>query len=80
MRLQKGNLFYSNGAFYVRYYKDGKRVAHRLVAKDCEKHYSTDCKAVKLLRDEFMLKVNTRQPESDVKDTLVADFWKDSLR
>ena len=31
---QKGQLLLSNGAFYVRYYKDGKRMAHRLCSKD----------------------------------------------
>jgi hypothetical protein len=49
-RMQKDQLFESNGAFYVRYYLNEKRVAHRLVAND-DKHYFTDSKAVKLAKD-----------------------------
>ena len=76
-RHQKGQLILSNGAFYVRYYKDGKRVAHRLCSKD-DKHYSTDCKAVRLKRDEHMLKVNAGS-YSEPDKTLVSDFWKETF-
>ena len=76
MRHQKGQLLLSNGAFYVRYYKDGKRVAHRLCSKD-DKHYAVDSKAVKLLRDQHMLKVNSGQAEPD--KTTVADFYSDTF-
>src|SRR2546422_7216946 len=69
-RHQSGHIFESaSGAFHVRYYTteivDGsaRRVqrSHLLCHKD-NKHYSTKCKAVKLLRDEFMRRVNVSQP------------------
>jgi integrase len=75
-RRQTGQLFESNGAFYVRYYKEGKRVAHRLCSKDKE-HYAADCKAVKLLRDGHMLKVNSGVADPD--KTLVSSFWKETF-
>jgi hypothetical protein len=76
MRHQKGQLLLSNGAFYVRYYKDGKRVAHRLCSKD-DKHYAIDSKAVKLLRDQHMIKVNSGAAEPD--KTTVADFYSETF-
>jgi len=82
-RHQAGHIFESaSGAFHVRYYAteilDGqaRRVqrSHLLCHKD-DKHYSTKCKAVKLLRDEFMRKVNaTHQPSAE--DMRIADFWE----
>lgn len=73
-RLQTGRLYEASGAFYVQYYQHGKRVSKRLCAKD-DKHHSLTCKPVKLLRDEFMLKVNTK-PDSVGRQTKVADFWR----
>ena len=81
-RHQTGHIFESaSGAFHVRYYTteivDGKarRVqrSHLLAHKD-NKHYSTTCKAVKLLRDEFMRKVNTTTQPS-TQDMRIVDFW-----
>ncbi len=81
-RHQSGHIFESaSGAFHVRYYTteivDGqpKRVqrSHLLCHKD-DKHYSTKCKAVKLLRDEFMRRVNVSQ--ANEQDMAVADFWE----
>ena len=81
-RHQSGHIFESaSGAFHVRYYTteivDGqpKRVqrSHLLCHKD-DKHYSTKCKAVKLLRDEFMRRVNVSQ--ANEQDMTVADFWE----
>jgi hypothetical protein len=51
--------------------------SHRLCAKG-GKQYARDCKAVKLLRDEFMLKINqgqqtTRHYQQDMR---IADFWE----
>jgi integrase len=81
-RHQTGHIFESaSGAFHVRYYTteivDGqpKRVqrSHLLCHKD-DKHYSTTCKAVKLLRDEFMRRVNVSQ--ANEQDMRIADFWE----
>src|SRR5207244_2726979 len=81
-RHQAGHIFESaSGAFHVRYYAteilDGqaRRVqrSHLLCHKD-DKHYSTKCKAVKLLRDEFMRRVNVSQ--ANEQDMTIADFWE----
>jgi hypothetical protein len=81
-RHQTGYIFESaSGAFHVRYYTmqivDGqpKRVqkSHLLCHKN-EKYYSTTSKAVKLLRDEFMLRVNVSQ--ANQQDMRVAAFWE----
>jgi len=81
-RHQTGHIFESaSGAFHVRYYAteivDGhaRRVqrSHLLCHKD-DKHYSTTCKAVKLLRDEFMRRVNVSQ--ANEQDMTVANFWE----
>jgi hypothetical protein len=52
-------------------------VAHRLCARD-DKHYSVDSKAVKLLRDAFMVKVNSGQ-HAEPDKTTVADFYSDTF-
>jgi hypothetical protein len=65
-RHQKGNLFEKCGAFYIRYYtRIGgvlKQKTKKLCAKD-EKYHSKTCKAVRLLRDEFMLGINSNNME-----------------
>ena len=81
-RHQTGHIFESaSKAFHVRYYQtelvDGvpKRVqkSHLLCHKD-NKHHSATCKAVKLLRDEFMRKVNVSQ--ANEQDMRIVDFWE----
>jgi integrase len=81
-RHQAGYIFESqSGVFYVRYrvveFIDGKaervQKSHMLARKD-EKHFSRTCKAVKLLRDEFMKTVN-RETNDDSSDMRVVDFW-----
>jgi len=75
-RIQKGQVVLSHGAFYVRFYRQGKRIAHRLCQKD-QTHYSPDCKPVRLLAQEFMLKENSRKgPEpDDPGKAKVTEFW-----
>src|SRR5207237_8894448 len=83
-RHQSGHIFESaSGAFHVRYYTteivDGqpKRVqrSHLLCHKD-DKHYSTKCMAVKLLREEFMRRVHVSQAnEQDVRIADVCAQW-----
>ncbi|HVO81513.1 MAG TPA: tyrosine-type recombinase/integrase [Terriglobales bacterium] len=81
-RHQTGYIFESaSGAFHVRYYTteivDGqpKRVQKsRLLCHKDEKHFSATCKAVKLLRDEFMRKVNVSQANEE--DMRISDFWE----
>jgi len=85
MAIQRGRIYEASGAFYVQYrvtqIVDGepKRVqrSHRLCAKD-DLHRFKNSKAVKLLRDEFMLSVNTQQA-SGVPTTApmrIVDFWE----
>jgi integrase len=80
-RHQQGYIFQSaSGAFHVRYYatelQDGAAVrvqrSHLLAHKD-EKHFSKTCKAVKLLRDEFMKTVNTASGQGDLR---IAEFYE----
>ncbi|MGO9433278.1 MAG: tyrosine recombinase XerC [Terracidiphilus sp.] len=81
-RHQTGYIFESSsGAFHVRYYTteivDGqpKRVQKsHLLSREDDKHFSRTCKAVKLLRDEFMRTVNVSQANEE--DMLVTDFWE----
>jgi len=82
--MQRGYIYEASGFFYVRYCvteivnAKPKRVqrSHRLCTKG-GKHYASDCKAVKLLRDEFMLSVNqTQQTSRPQQDTLIVDFWE----
>ncbi len=79
-RHQTGSIYEASGKFYVRYRAtkiiDGvpKRVqqSEPLCDKDV-KHYSADCKALKMLRDRFMLKINARQTGD--QSTTVTAFW-----
>jgi integrase len=82
-RHQAGSIVEIGNAFHVRYWcdgikKDGKpgRVqrSERLCAKDTQ-HYSATCKAVRILRDEAMLKINARQSSAQ-HDTAVVNFWE----
>jgi integrase len=83
-RHQTGYIFESaSGAFHVRYYVteiiDGhaKRVqkSHLLCRKD-NKHFSKTCKAVKLLRDDFMRTVNAASSQANEQDMKITDFWE----
>ena len=68
--MAQGTIYESSGSFYVRYSvgmtvsKNGKprpiQKSHRLCGKN-DKYYSSKAREVKLLRDAFMLTVNTRQ-------------------
>ncbi len=51
--------------------------SHRLCAKG-GKYYARDCKAVKLLRDEHMLKINQGQQSRHIhhQEMRIADFWE----
>ena len=82
-RLQRGYIYEACGAFYVRYYLseivDGQRRrvqrSERLCKKD-EKYYAPNAKAVRLLRDKFILTINERPSDSvDQQEITVADFW-----
>src|SRR5437879_13911173 len=83
-RHQTGHIFESaSGAFHVRCYAteivDGhaRRVqrSHLLCHKD-DKHYSTTCKAVKLLRGEFMRPAKVS--EDNVPDITVPIVWEEA--
>ncbi len=81
-RHQTGSVIEIGNAFHVRYWVDGIKKdgtpgrvqrSERLCAKDAQ-HYSCECKAVRMLRDAVMLKVNARQSSAQ-HDMPVADFW-----
>jgi integrase len=81
-RHQKGNICERHGAFHVRYYvtemRDGKltRVlrSQKLCDKDSADNRYPTSKAVKLIRDGIMAKVNAEVvPTGD--DIRIADFW-----
>jgi hypothetical protein len=69
--LQRGYVYEASRAFFVRYCVteivngEPKRVQrwHRLCEKG-GKYYASDCKAVKLKRDEYMLTINQNQHSS----------------
>jgi integrase len=73
-RHQTGHIYEASSAFYVRFYNGAKQASHRLCEKN-DKYYSRTCKAVKLLRDQFMTTVNT-QPAHVCADMRIADFWE----
>lgn len=89
-RIQRGYLYEASGSFYVRYYTGGtvknkkgetvpEQISHRLCEKS-DKYYGRNAKAVKLLRDDFMNKVNQQQGSNRaVKravDMRITDFWE----
>ena len=86
-RHQTGYSFESaSSAFHLRYYiteiVDGqpKRVqkSHLLCRKD-NKHFSQTCKAVKLLRDDFMRTINKTSADTAQADMLVTDSESRSI-
>jgi integrase len=90
-RIQRGYLYEASGSFYVRYYtgrtiqnKKGVRVPEQLSHRLCEKndkYYARTAKAVKLLRDDFMHKLNQEQAShhavNRAEDMPVVDFWEE---
>ncbi|SRR6266849_184962 len=72
--MQKGQLIEASGSVYIRFYRDGKRVAEKLCELD-DKHYSLKAKSVRLLREKFMLAVNTKSPSNDARAVTVSEFW-----
>lgn len=85
-RIQRGRIFERSGAFYVQYRAtivagDGKPTRKQVSQRLCErshKYYSKNAKAVKLLRDDFMHKINSQQDSVRTvqADMSVADFWQ----
>jgi integrase len=81
-RHQTGSIYEASGSFYVRYrvteIVEGKptrvQTSERLCSRDAI-HNSSKCKAVRALRDEFMLSVNSQRGTIQ-KDTTVAEFWE----
>lgn len=82
--MAKGTIYRYGDSFYVRYSvgttisKNGKarpvQKTHKLCDKS-DKYYNEASRAVKLLRDEFMLSVNRREP-SVGEDMSIAAFWE----
>lgn len=82
MAHQTGRIYEASKKFYVQYRetKGGKRVqvSHYLCDKDNNLHRSKSDRAVKLLRDTFMLKINAMQhTQADLQpDMSVSGYWK----
>ncbi len=84
-RIQRGRIYERSGAFYVQYRVTEiingapKRVqrSQRLCDKS-DKYYSKNAKAVKLLCNEFMHKINSQQASSRSiqQDMQIGDFWE----
>lgn len=82
-RIQSGYIYEASGAFFCRYWTteivsgQPQRVqrSHRLCDKTDE-HYARNAKAVKLLRDKFMLTVNEQVPGRITKDVTIGDFYE----
>jgi integrase len=77
---QLGRIYEASGKLYVQYRttENGRRVqrSHFLCNKD-DRHRSKSDRSVKLLRDEFMLTVNSQQAEqAPDRDMRVTDFWE----
>jgi integrase len=80
-----GSIIEAAGVFYVRYSVGttisaaGKprpvQKTHRLCSKD-DKHYSSKCRAVRLLADAFMLTVNQQRNDTEGADMTIAAFWE----
>jgi len=90
-RHQTGSIYEASDRFYVRYWadctgdssctckekhRDVRRVQRsEFLCKRDSTHNSAKCKAVKEIRDEFMLRVNGARG-SVQKDITVAEFWE----
>jgi integrase len=73
-RLQRGYVYEASGRFYIRYRTDGVQKSEPLCEKTA-KNYGVKAKSVQLLRDEFMLKVNTgRNGQSPEPQSIVSFF------
>lgn len=73
--MQKGQLIEASGIIYIRFYRDGKRIAEKLCEID-DKNYSAKAKSVKLLRDKFMLTENSSKPSpTPARVVTVGEFW-----
>jgi integrase len=77
---QLGRIYLASGKLYVQYrtMENGRRVqrSHFLCVKD-DRHRSKSDRSVNLLRDEFMLTVNSQQAEqAPDRDMRVTDFWE----
>ena len=82
-----GQVIERSGTFYIRYYRtetgQGKLVRRRVSSRLCEKdhvHRSAGCKAVRDLRDKFMLEVNKNSTRVNRQDVPVAEFWEKTYK
>ena len=71
--MQRGQLIQASGTIYIRFYRDGKRVAEKLCQVD-DAHYGPKSKAVKRLAAAFMLKQEEKK-EAPPSQALVSDFY-----
>jgi integrase len=84
-RIQRGYIYEASGCFYVRYWAtaivDGRARRVQRSERLCEKnhkYYARTAKAVKLLRDDFMYRLNQAHAshENRAADMRIVDFWE----
>jgi len=84
-RHQTGTIIERSGTFYIRYYRDGRRVTEALLADNGrplrrDDHFkSTTCKAVRMIATAFMRPINeaTERLQQNASRRLVTDFWSE---
>jgi integrase len=84
-RHQTGTVIERSGTFYIRYYRDGKRITEALVTESGQplrrdNHFkNTTCKAVRMIATAFMKPINetTERLQQNATRLLVTDYWTD---
>lgn len=85
-RHQTGTVIERSGTFYIRFYRDGRRVTEALRAGNGsplrrDSHFkNTTCRAVRSVADAHMKPLNeaTERTRQNVSRVLVTDFWNDT--
>jgi integrase len=84
-RHQTGTVIERSGTFYIRFYRDGKRVAEPLLDNGQplrrDNHFkSATCRAVRAVADAFMRPINEATERTRLNDSRlqVTDFWTET--
>jgi integrase len=78
LRHQRGYVYEASNRFYIRYRENGQQKSELLHAKD-HKHHSPTCKAIRLLADEVMLKVNNGTAEHPESQDIITFYEQTHL-
>jgi hypothetical protein len=84
-RRQTGTIIERFGTFYIRYYRDGKRITQPLVPKSGRPLHrdnyfkNTTCRAVRAVADAIMQPLNaaTDKLHQNASRRLLTDFWSE---